>query len=78
MTPGMGYHDRAVQIWGIRGDYPGVETKDNRRRWLLNAIALVKGLRFGPANTNKKYEPDSDHMTAEITPAMEICRKEVS
>jgi hypothetical protein len=72
MTPGMGYHDRAVQIWGIRGDYPGVETKDNRRRWLLNAIALVKGLRFGPANTNKKYEPDSDHMTAEITPAMEI------
>jgi len=71
MTPGMGYHDRAVQIWGIRGDYPGTETKDNRRRWLLNAVALVKGLRFGPAFANKKYEPDSGHMTAEFTPGME-------
>jgi hypothetical protein len=76
MTPGTGYHDRAAQIWGIRGDYPGVETKDNRRRWLLNAVALVKGLRFGPAFANKKYEPDSGHMTADFNSSKQIamCR----
>jgi hypothetical protein len=66
MTPGAGYHDRAAMIWGIRGDTPGAESRDKKRRWLLNAVALVKGIRFGPEYANKKYEPDASHMTADF------------
>ena len=63
MTPGSGFHDRAAAIWGVRGDTPGAETKDKKRRWLVNAIALVKGLYFGPTHAHKKYELDQAHMT---------------
>lgn len=70
MTPGAGYHDRAALIWGIRGDTPGAESKDKKRRWLLNGVALVKGIRFGPECTNKKYEPDANHMTADFGQAV--------
>jgi hypothetical protein len=57
-------------IWGIRGDTPGAESRDKKRRWLLNAVALVKGIRFGPEYANKKYEPDASHMTADFGPAV--------
>ena len=58
MTPGSGYHDRAESIWGLRGDPVGLEgpSKDKRRRWLMNAVALVLGLVYGPGNATKKYE----------------------
>jgi len=72
MTPGTGYHDRAVAIWGVRGDPVVVPedfvSKDSRRKWLLDATALVLGLLYGPANMSKKYEPDRGFITMEITP----------
>jgi len=70
MTPGIGYHDRAAAIWGIRGDPAnppeGFISSDKGRKWLLTATALVLGLSFGPANATKKYEPDKGFMTADF------------
>ena len=78
MTPGSGFHDRAAAIWGVRGDTPGVETKDKKRRWLVNAIALVKGLYFGPTQANKKYELLEDRMTAALKePVKAAVRKDL-
>lgn len=56
MTPGSGLHDRAAKVWGERGDHPDSESKDKRRNWLRNAVALVLGLVYGPANITKRYE----------------------
>jgi hypothetical protein len=71
MTPGTGYHDRAASIWGIRGDpvdvVDGFVSKDNRRKWLLDATALVLGLVYGPANMSKKYNPERGFITMEIS-----------
>jgi hypothetical protein len=73
MTPGKGYHDRAVAIWGERGDPVVVPddfiSKDKRRKWLLDATAFVLGLLYGPANATKKYEPDRGLITMEISNA---------
>ena len=70
MTPGVGYHDRAERIWGVRGDPAELEgpSKDKRRRWLMNAVALVLGLLYGPGNATKKYEyiVSKHFMTARI------------
>lgn len=71
MTPGSGYHDRAIPIWNVRGDplvvTEGFISKDKRRKWLLSATALVMGLTYGPVNATKKYEPDRGLITAEIS-----------
>ena len=71
MTPGTGYHDRAASIWGIRGDPVDVPddfvSKDKRRKWLLDATALVLGLVYGPANMSKKYNPERGFITMEIS-----------
>lgn len=70
MTPGIGYHDRAAAIWGIRGDPAnppeGFVSSDKSRKWLLSATALVLGLSFGPGNATKKYEPEKGFMTADF------------
>ena len=70
MTPGTGYHDRAAVIWGIRGDAipEGCVSKDQCRKWLLTATALVLGLLYGPANLTKKWCPDRGFITMEISP----------
>lgn len=72
MTPGSGYHDRAAPIWGVRGDplEPQVVfiSRDTRRKWLLNATALVMGLVYGPKNATKKYQPELGLITAHISP----------
>jgi hypothetical protein len=67
MTPGMGLHDRASLIWGVRGDTPGVPSKDKGRKWLQSAVALIVGLAFGPKYMNKNYPQvvDKGFMTAE-------------
>jgi hypothetical protein len=79
MTPGSGYHDRAAAIWGVRGDPlvipDGFVSLDNRRTWLLNAVALVLGLTFGPGNVTKKYEPEKGFMTAQFPPAKQAAVK---
>jgi hypothetical protein len=79
MTPGSGYHDRAVAIWGERGDPVVVPedfiSKDKRRKWLLGATALVLGLVYGPANATKKYEPDRGLITMEISAAKKAAVK---
>lgn len=73
MTPGVGYHDRAERIWGVRGDPADLEgpSKDKRRRWLMNAVALVLGLVYGPGNATKKYEyiVSMGFMTTQISAA---------
>jgi len=56
MTPSIGLHDRAAKIWGVRGDTPGVQSKDKRRKWLQSAVALVTGLAYGPKYMNKNYQ----------------------
>ena len=72
MTPGMGYHDRAAEIWGVRGDPmvvpEGFVSRDARRKWLLSATALGLGLLYGPTNLSKKWRPDQGFITMEITP----------
>jgi hypothetical protein len=79
MTPGMGYHDRAERIWGVRGDPADLEgpSKDKRRRWLMNAVALVLGLVYGPGNATKKYEyiVSRHFMTAPISAAKEAAAR---
>ena len=64
LTPGSGLHDRSALVWGIHG---GDDKRDPRRKGLLNAVALVAGMAFGPdaitrkwsdfqnQDTNKKY-----------------------
>lgn len=71
MTLGTGVHDRAVRIWGVRGEAPGSEeaTKDKGRRWLINAVALCMGLLYGPENVNKNYKHiKKGYMTSPISP----------
>lgn len=79
MTPGSGYHDRAAAIWGVRGDPvsppEGFVSLDSRRAWLLNVVALVLGLTFGPANATKKYEPEKGFMTAPFPPTKQAAVK---
>jgi len=55
MTPGIGLHDRAAQIWGVRGDAADGQSKDKRRKWLQSAVALITGLAYGPKFMNKNY-----------------------
>ena len=66
MTPGIGLHDRAAAIWGIRGDTPGVQSKDTRRKWLQSAVALITGIAYGPMYMNKNYQTvvDKGFMTS--------------
>jgi hypothetical protein len=75
MTPGVGYHDRAESIWGVRGDPADLAgpSKDKRRRWLMNAVGLVLGLLYGPGNATKKYEyiVSKRFMTTPISAAKE-------
>ena len=63
LTPGSGLHDRAARIWGVRD---GKDAKgnhlDKRRKWLLNAVALVAGIAFGPDAITKKW-PDFQNQT---------------
>jgi hypothetical protein len=54
MTPGIGFHDRAAEFWGVRGG----NTPDKRRNWLLNATSIISGLIYGPSNITKKYYPE--------------------
>ena len=72
LTPGRGFHDRAIPIWGPRGDPvdvpEGYVSKDKKRKWLLDATALVLGLLYGPAHATKKYQPDLGFITKEISP----------
>ena len=79
MTPGSGFHDRGALIWGVRGDPVEVPedftSSDKKRRWLLNAVALITGLSFGPSNMNKKYAPDMGFMTADFPPAKKAAVK---
>ena len=79
MTPGSGYHDRAIATWDVRGDPlvipEGFVSKDKRRKWLLAATALVMGLVYGPKNATKKYEPDRGLITAEISAGEKIAIK---
>lgn len=49
-TPGSGLHDRAVPIWGARNG------TDKKRKWLLDAVALVTGLAHGAFHMTKAYE----------------------
>ena len=73
MTPGEGLHDRAALVWGVRGDTPGQESKDTRRKWLQNAVAMVIGLAFGPAHANKNYDyvVSKGFMTDEFGPLLQ-------
>jgi len=48
---------------------------DKRRKWLLGATALVLGLLYGPANATKKYEPDRNFITDEISPSKKAAVK---
>lgn len=78
MTPGIGLHDRAIPIWGVRGDPVDMEhgsSKDKRRKWLTNATALIMGLVYGPKYATKKYEPHLGLITNVITPEMETSVK---
>jgi len=78
MTPGTGLHDRAAASWGVRGDHPdGGESKDKRRNWLRNAVALVLGLVYGPANITKRYEYviAKSFLTKEIPPSTQAAVK---
>lgn len=61
MTPGSGLHDRASDIWGVRGDFPNVKSKDKRRKWLQSAVALIVGLTYGPKYMNKNYQTVIDN-----------------
>jgi len=70
MTPGVGLHDRAIPIWGVRGDPVDMEhgsSRDKRRKWLTNATALIMGLVYGPKYATKKYEPHLGLITNVIT-----------
>jgi len=55
MLPGIGFHDRAAEFWGVRCN-PSIP--DKRRNWLLNATAIISGLLYGPSAITKKYRPD--------------------
>lgn len=73
MTPGRAthaLHDRAIPIWGVRGDPVDMEhgsSRDKRRKWLENATALIMGLAYGPKYATKKYEPQLGLLTNVIT-----------
>ena len=81
MTPGAGYHDRAALIWGVRGDpvdpVEGFISSDKRRRWLLNAVALIAGLAYGPVHMHKAYQKTVGHglMTAPFSPIKQAAVK---
>jgi len=79
MTVGVGYHDRAAAIWGIRGDPAeppeGFVSADKRRRWLVSAVALALGLAYGPANANMNYENGRELIVIPISPAKEAAMK---
>lgn len=65
MTPGIGFHDRAINIWGPRG----ISLPDKKRKGLLNLTALIAGLAHGTIYVNKKY--DADLILRPITEAVE-------
>jgi hypothetical protein len=65
LKPGERFYDRATVVWGERSDY-----KDKKYTGLLNAIALVLGLLYGPAYANKTYDADKGFITNEITDQM--------
>jgi hypothetical protein len=53
LTSGKGLYGRFTNVWGYRG---GDEDKKNRRKDLLEAVALVAGIAHGPAFLTKKYD----------------------
>lgn len=65
MTPGTGFHDRAISIWGPRG----ISLPDKKRKGLLNLTALIAGLAHGTIYVNKKY--DAELILRPITEAVE-------
>jgi hypothetical protein len=52
MTQGAGLHDRAALLWGIRG----APAKDERRKWLKNAVGFVVGIAHGSKYITMHYE----------------------
>lgn len=54
MTPGIGFHNRAINIWGSRD----ISLTDKRRKGLLNLTALIAGLAHGIIYVNKKYDSE--------------------
>ena len=70
MTPHVGQHDRAIPIWGVRGDPLDMvegNSKDKRRDWLANATALTTGLVNGPKHATKKWTSYLELLTQVIT-----------
>jgi hypothetical protein len=53
LTPGQGYYDRAMAIWGPR--LVGDSVKDKRFESLINATAIIAGCAHGPDHISKKY-----------------------
>ena len=49
LTPGMGLNERSKAVWGSR-----VHT-ENKRNYLVDAVALVAGLAFGPLCITKSW-----------------------
>lgn len=53
LTPGEGLYERCTAVWGVRG---GEKDKQGRRKELLQYVALVAGIVYGPTYVTKKYE----------------------
>ena len=53
LTPGEGLYERCTDVWGLRG---GEKDKEKRRVDLLQYVALVAGIVYGPKYVTKKYE----------------------
>jgi hypothetical protein len=52
LTPGDGFHDRAIAVWGPR---LACDNKDNRYESLINAVAMIAGCAHGSQYMSKKY-----------------------
>ena len=52
LTPGEGFHDRAIAVWGVR---LARDDKDKRYDNLLNATSIIAGCAHGSDHMSKKY-----------------------